>query len=529
MYQTGTNQEGEREFSSVDPSSGDYVTQSGNFDRQQAFNLAKTDLNFLASLAMPTVFTVLFPAIHLALWSLMLEKVGINGFFRLLLGLPRGHAKTTLIKLFVLWLILFSDRNFILIICASAPKAQAFLDDVWGYLAEPNIINIFGDARITEETDNKSQKIFSFMGRTIVLAAVGQGSVRGLNVRNRRPDVIVFDDVQDKENAESETESNKLLNWVQSTAMKLRSPHRCFFIYIGNKYKVSAGCVCILERMQNNPLWISIVTGAILADGTPLWPELHSLESLMEEFQNDLNMGVPEVFLAEVMNDTESQFNTLIDVSKVPLNPYEGEDWLPLCQGKFLLIDVATNKIGADDTVIGLHGIYPFASNGSSDDAEEPIKIVCEGLLFGSMSPGETIENSLILCFKSGANVIGVESNAYQSSLLYWFDRICKERGIEGIEFVEILAKGKKNGRILNYLKQLLKGEVYLGNEVRPAVFKEALAFKSNKTNNRDNILDMGAHWQQMITKYRHLIKLPHSIENQEFGGAKVVENNSSF
>lgn len=490
--------------------------QTGLFNRKDAFDLARKDLNFLASLAMPTVFEFNFPPILCAVWELLVDKIGINGIFRLLLGLPRGHAKTTLIKLFVLWICIFTDRQFILIICASAPKAQSFLDDVWGYLAEPNIINIFGNASITAETDNKSQKIFTFMGREIVLAAVGQGSVRGINVKNLRPQVIIFDDVQDKENAESDTESNKLLQWIQSTAMKLRDPRRCLFVYIGNKYRVPPGCVCILERMQTNPLWTSIVTGAILSDGQPLWPELHSLASLREEFQNDINMGTPEVFLAEIMNDTESNFNALIDTTKIPWNPYEDK---VLCQGRFIVIDVATNKIGADDTAIGLHGIYPVA--------EEKEKVVCEGILFGSLSPRETIEKSFQLCFASGANLIGVESTAYQSTLLFWFNEVATDLGIEGIHFVELPAKGKKNSRILNYLKQLLKGDVYLGNDVRATVFTQALGFKPQKTNNKDDILDMAAKWQQVIEKYRWLIALPIAALLQPKG--KMIEDNNPY
>jgi hypothetical protein len=494
------------------------ATSSGSFDREEVIKRAKEDLNFLAALCMPGVFTLLFPAIHLALWALMIEKVSLEGFFRLLLALPRGHAKTTLVKLFVLYCVLFTDRNFILIICASAPKAEAFLSDVADMLSEPNIINIFGNWQLAAETNNTTTKVFSFLGREIVLMAAGQGSIRGINIKHRRPDLIIFDDVQDKENAESETESKKLLNWIQATAMKLRSPHRCFFIYIGNKYKVSGECVCILERMQQNPLWTSIVTGAFLSDGEPLWPELHSRESLLEEFQNDFNMGVPEIFLAEIMNDTEANFNALIDVSKIPMSPFDDDEIL--CQGRFVTIDVATNKIGADDTAIALHGIYP------TDKGE---KTCVEDLDEGSLSPKETIEKALNFCFSRGATVIGVESTAYQYSLLFWFDFFAKELGVEGIQFVEIKHHGKKNARLIGYLKQLLKGESYLGRKVRAKVFSQALAFKPNKTNNRDDILDTAADWQQMMELYRHLIALPGALLNQEYGATGVVENNSCF
>lgn len=496
--------------------SDDQKITSGLYDRKEAFDLAKSDLNFLASLAMPTIYEFPFPPILLAIWGLLQEKIGIDGIYRLLLGLPRGHAKTTLIKLFILWIILFTDRKFILIICASSPKAENFLADVWGYLAEPNIVSIFGNAHLVAEEDNKGQKIFSFRGRTIVLTAVGQGSVRGINVKNSRPDVIVFDDVQDKENAESETESNKLLHWIQSTAMKLRDPRRCLFVYIGNKYRVPPTCVCILERMQQNDMWDSIVTGAILEDGQPLWPELHSLKSLMEEFENDMKMGTPEVFLAEIMNDTESSFNALIDVTKIPMNPFEDQ---VLCQGRFIIIDVATNKIGADDTAIGCFGIYPIG--------DERERTVLEKIKFGSLSPRETIMESFNLCFATGANVIGVESVAYQSSLLFWFTELAREMGVEGIDFVELTVRGKKNTRILAYLKKLLKGDSYLANDVRSVVFHQALAFKPAKTNNRDDILDMGEKEQQIMEKFRWLCRLPTAVSM--FPEGRVIEDNSCF
>lgn len=501
-------------------------TQSVNIDREEVFNQCKTDLNFLASLAIPTIFTFFFPPVYIALWSLLLEKCGIDNIFRLLLGLPRGHAKTTFIKLFVLYLILFTNRQFILIICASSPKAENFLADVSDMLDEPNIVSVFGDWRAAIEADTKTLKKFSFMGRDIIIAATGQGSVRGINIKHRRPDAIIMDDAQDKENAESPVESHKMLNWLQSTVMKLRDPIRCFFIYIGNKYKVAPDCVCVFDKLEKNPLWFHVVTGAILSDGNPLWPELHSLESLMEEFENDFNMGTPEVFLAEIMNDTDINLNSLIDLTKVPFNPFEEPGDQVLCQGRFVIIDVATNKMGADDTVLGLHGVYPDANSTNNTG----VKVVLEKMEFGSLSPLDTIKAALTMCFSSGANVIVVESAAYQASLLFWFNHICEELEIgQGLHFVEVFPQGNKTKRILNYLKQLRKGEVYLSLNCREPMFSEATCFKPAKHNNDDNKLDMAAYWQQAIEKYLHLIALPHAISNTDYDGAKVLEDNCPY
>lgn len=504
-------------------------TQKLALDRQEIVDRCRTDLNFLAPLAMPTVVTELFPPVFLAIWQLLIAKCSLQTIFRLLLGLPRGHAKTTFIKLFCLYLILYTDRQFVLCLCASQPKAENFLADIVDMLDEPNIVAVFGNWRTAIETDTLSLKKFVFMGRDIILAASGQGSVRGLNIKNRRPDVIVMDDVQDKENAESETESHNTLKWIQSTVMKLRDPKRCFFIYIGNKYKVPPNCVCVLEKLQQNDLWVHIVTGAILEDGEPLWPALHSKDSILEEFQNDLNMGVPEIFFAEIMNDTETTLSSLIDLTKIPLSPFDQAENAVLCQGKFVIIDVATNKIGADDTVVGLFSLY------------EERKCALEDMDFGSLSPLDTIKSALTFCFTTGANVIAVENSAYQSSLLFWFNHVCQELQIgSGIHFVEVQPMGKKNKRILAFFKQLLPAksapdtpvkepDVYLGAKVREKVFNQALSFRPSKTTNDDNIIDMGSYWQQVLEKYEHLIALPHAMSNADYDTAKVEEFSSSF
>ena len=489
-------------------------------ERNELFDRCKTDLNFFAAMAMPSIFTCLFPPIFLAIWEMLLDKCSLDNIFRLLLGLPRGHAKTTFIKLFCLYCILFTNRQFILIICASQPKAENFLADIVDMLDEDNILNIFGNWRLTLETDKVNLKKFVFMGRDIILAASGQGSVRGINLKNRRPDVIVMDDVQDKENAESETESHKLLNWIQSTVMKLRDPRRCFFIYIGNKYKVDPSCVCILEKLQANDMWIHVVTGAILADGQPLWPELHSLESLMEEFENDWKMGVPEIFLAEIMNDTDANLNALVDLTKVPLSPYDNPDQRALCQGRFVIIDVATNKVGADDTVLGLYGIY--------DDEKRNM----EKLDMGSYDPKQTIQNALKLCFTTGANVIAVEDTAYQGSLLFWFEEVCKELEIgQGLYFVALTPIGKKSARIIAFLKSILKKnpDTYIGMECREPLFNQALAYKPARQKNQDDILDNGSYVDQFMEKYRHLVALPAKVDTKNSLEVYQTEDNCSF
>ena len=82
---------------------------------EQVHDLAKQDLDFLAALIMPTVFAYCFPAVYKeGVWAWLLSYVHQNRTFpQLALGLPRGFAKSTVLKIFLVYCILFTNRKFI--------------------------------------------------------------------------------------------------------------------------------------------------------------------------------------------------------------------------------------------------------------------------------------------------------------------------------------------------------------------------------------------------------------------------------
>ena len=180
-------------------------TQEISVSVDNAHDAARNDLNFLSALAMPEAFKFDFPKIFLAVWSWLLSYVFLERKFpQLALGLPRGFAKTTFIKIFVLFCILFTKKKFILIISSSASLAENTVADIADMLDETNIKKIFGDWRLGMEKDTQNLKKFGFRGRDIIIAGIGAGtSLRGLNIKHTRPDIMIFDDIQTRECAES--------------------------------------------------------------------------------------------------------------------------------------------------------------------------------------------------------------------------------------------------------------------------------------------------------------------------------------
>ena len=84
--------------------------QQSSYNREQVIAVAREDLDFFSSLALPDVVTFNFPPLFHAIWKLLVAKAILTrDFSKLALGLPRGFAKTTLMKLFMLWCIFFSQ------------------------------------------------------------------------------------------------------------------------------------------------------------------------------------------------------------------------------------------------------------------------------------------------------------------------------------------------------------------------------------------------------------------------------------
>jgi len=484
-----------------------------NVDRYEIIEACRTQLNFLAALAMPDVFSYMFSPTHLTAWQILIDGEADveERFLQIALGIPRGHAKTTLIKLFLLYCILFTTRKFILVAASTEQHATNIVADLIKMLDEPNIKGTFGDWRLGLETNTQQLKKFGFQGRNIVIFAIGaEGAVRGTNVNNERPDIIVMDDIQTKEGAESPLQSRALAEWMFGTLMKSKSQRRCLFLFAGNMY---ASQHSILRQLKSNPTWVKFISGAILADNTALWPEHRSLESLIEELNNDIAAGQAHIFFAEVLNDTTAGKNGSVDYSKFPEWPW-AVDELP--QGKFILIDPSQGK-GKDFDVLLRMEVY---------DARLGVR----GIIQEHYSPGNLIRRALLEAINNDIYCIAVEATAYQSTLLYWFEQICQMVGIQGIEIVPVYANGiSKNARIAGGIKSMQTSEVYLHPSIRSLVHSQIRDWDPMKRDNTDDILDAISHSPKVLADYTYNILAKSNLLILDASTMTVRDDNHIF
>lgn len=470
-------------------------------DRASLVATCRENLDFLASLILTEIFAYGYPDFFTALWQ-MLCNAALNerGKPKYAIGIPRGFAKTVFLKLYCVWIVLFTERRFILIVCNTEKLAFNFLSDVAEMLSSPNIVTIFGDWRIKCEMDNAAQKVFTFRGRTINIAAVGSGgSLRGLNLRYVRPDVVIMDDMQSREEAENPEVAKDKLVWMLGTLMKACHPQRCIFIFVGNMYPFEGS---ILRKLKHSTEWISFITGAILSDGESLWPEHRSIDDLLNELQSDTDMGHPELFFSEVMNDENAGTVSGIDVSKIPDCPAHLD--AAQAQAGFVIIDPSLAKKKSDN--VGIGAILIFDG-----------KPVLRELKLGKFNPGDCIKIATGLAVKYNMQLIVVESVAYQASLIYWFNVVYQQMGVTGIHVGEISPEGmQKNARIRESLRDLLAGKWLLHKDVRSAYIYEVTQWNPLKTQNKDEALDIGAYIFKVMEIHAEFIPLMLTDDWQE-------------
>ena len=489
--------------------------------------LCSQSLDFLAGVCLPDTCTALFPPIYQNIWSLFIEALtNVKGVDRYAIGLPRGHAKTVFLKLLCLYIILYTNRQFILIICATVDLASNFIIDVCSMLGSPNIVAVFGNYKDTTKTENKELVRFSFRGRDVILKPIGSGSaVRGVNIENRRPDVEIFDDMQTRENARSVTQARELQQWMVGTVMKARDPKRCLYIYVGNMYasvpidEERGITTCILHNLKNNVNWKSWIVGAILANGEALWPEVRPITDLLEELENDRSMGEEDQFYSEVLNDPTAGNLKLFDITKIKKCDIDFDVNIP--NGKFIIIDPSLNKKKSDRMPVAYCEVYDNV-------------VYCKDLELTKLTPRLMVRHVIERAVSEGYFCIISEAQAMQELLIELFNEILDSLNITDLVTLGITGGGEtKASRIATGARQVLNAEVVLNYSALTVYNAEMQNYDPAKTNNQDDVIDIVGYLAKVPVKFPTEIMardyVMYMLNQERDDGQEQDFTNSSF
>lgn len=425
------------------------------------------------------------PWFHIDIFELLISFIDP----KFALAVPRGHAKTTIVKLAIVHYFTFSKIRFIVYCSNTSPIAKAECKDIVNMIESENYISTFG--QVEWETKNESEGIwiFKLKGKRCILRSLGaQQQVRGMNMDNMRPELLICDDAEDAENTSTTEQQRKFKKWVYGPLFKACARHSKK-IWIGNLI----GQHCLINTFCESDSWSSIKYGCITEQGEALWPEMFDLEYLRTDFLEYQANGETAIWFAEMMNMPIPEGMGLIKPEDIKYNV--GVDAGELQSG-FITIDPAiSKKTTANNSGIAVHGLVK-----GKWQIVETVK--------AKVGPIELFEIAYYLCCKWRIRAIGIEAIAYQAALEPFFRYLLINKQEHSIEIFPLMSgTARKTERIVTWAGWLKEGSysLTLGDT---DITKQLLMYDPTKEDNDDDVIDACAYGPQMITKHLNLIML---------------------
>lgn len=253
---------------------------------------------------------------------------------------PRGHAKSTSIThSYTLANICMRKRSFILIISDTEEQAGRFVADIVAELLEnENIVKVFGIHGAVKETTTDAIIEFDDGHKVRIIAKGSEQKLRGMKWDNKRPDLIVCDDLENDEIVMNDERRDKFRKWFLGALMPCKSVHG-IIRYVGTILHMDALLEHLMPR-ERDPLnintelaikgpyrnhWYSAKYRAHNPDFSEiLWPTRFTKKFFVEERQKYVNLGNPDKYAQEYLNSPIDEANSYF--RKADLLPMQEKD-----------------------------------------------------------------------------------------------------------------------------------------------------------------------------------------------------------
>lgn len=470
-------------------------TENIEVDISQLRLLLRTDAEVFIEFFLADALDMPVPDFHKEIWSLLTDQEKE----RVLLAIPRDHAKTTLAKLVVIWYWLFTPHRFAVYLSNTAPIAKGACRDIMEFLQHPNFIEVFGVIRMIKQSENEGLWLFdlpSLVGppKRCALRALGQGQqMRGINIDNQRPDIAVVDDVEDNENTESELQQRKLDRWMFGPFLKALAKKKKI-LWLGNMLTKTS----LLARLSRNARWNPVVFGCLIKDSVtgvmrPLWPGRWTVEGLQEDFKEYKDNGLVETWMCEMMN-----------------MPGHGENGFTPDQIHYVTMPTPDMIKAAWITVDPAFGL-----NSWNDESSIAVHVLPRDgcpmtavVVHGQFDEVRLFEEIFAQATYWNAWVWGIEAVAAQRLLIPIFNMLLTERMMMNrAEMIPMMAgRGDPKSARIRAWVSLMANEEWGIPEEDVDITAQIMNYDFRKKDQPDDIIDSCAFGPMMMDQYLHLI-----------------------
>lgn len=322
-----------------------------------------------------------------------------------LIMLPRGFAKTTLLNGIALYLLLFREKRFFVYLSETQPHAAQQLQNVQRQVDSNQLIQtFFGNLRPARNANERWAADFFETTTGVAMAAKGSGSqVRGLNVNGIRPSLLLFDDAEDREKVKSDTQRSETRLWFFRDALPTlpRRDNDAFAVYLGTLLGSDSLAMTISRDRRFN----TVIFGAEL-EGEALWPEHMSLETIKLEKDAATGNGDLAGFYMEFYNKLRDESSAKFKLKYFIYEPFQNKEDIEIA-------------MAVDPAISAKKGSSACAFAVVAMNTKTGLIHILEACGRIGMSPREQVDMYFDLHFKWDVKHHGVESIAYQASLIH--------------------------------------------------------------------------------------------------------------
>jgi predicted phage terminase large subunit-like protein len=255
------------------------------------------------------------PECHMEWWTYCTSKQS-----KVAIAAPRRHAKSTAITLaYVLACVLFRQRSYVLIISDTITQANQFLGDIKKQLIDNDKIKELFKIKGFEKDTEDDVIVVCEDGYQFRLSAKGsEQKMRGLKWNNKRPDLIVGDDLENDEIVLNTERRNKFKRWFYGAVVPCLSTNGVIRIvgtilhedsFLNNLMPSEWNKRTVVEPLKTHIRdvrrgeWLSVKYRAHTEDFTKiLWPENYTMEWFLATRQDFMDRGLPDVYSQEFLN-----------------------------------------------------------------------------------------------------------------------------------------------------------------------------------------------------------------------------------
>jgi len=396
----------------------------------------------------------------------------------------RGGAKTTKLRLFTSKRIAYGISHTILFIGKSQEHAIKSVE--WLMRAVEYNKLWAGTFNLRKGKKWTSTDIEIYHGTDefpIRVMALGiTGSVRGINVDDYRPDLIVLDDPCDEENTatvESRFKMEELVFGALAKSLAPASEAPDAMMALCQTVLVTGD---LIDKAMTDPQWASVRYSCFDAKGESSWPARWSTDELEDDKKAHINRNQLSLWLREMECVLVTQENAAFKQEWL-------EYWDVLPEGGLTFMSI-------DPTPPPKDGNALRNVNKKLDDAVIMITrfyggkvYLCEYYITKSPDPEEFVNMIFQMALQWKPFQIGIETTLFQRMLKWYLDKEMQKRR----QFYTVLPiedKRKKETRIVQGISRYASNRNLVVNRSQTEFIEQYGSFMLGATGQPDDMLD---------------------------------------